>query len=373
MNFSFQLATDRDDADLRHLLATNAMPGRITMTFEREPNYFVGCETMGRSWQVLIGRHQPSGEVAAVLCRATQPRFVNGQIVEIGYLGQLRVAEKYRGRWVLLHGIAALRELDADGRVSTYLVAISDENRIARGILVDHPRSQFPAMREIGRIYTLGIILSKPWTTLSLFHRSRSSAQVERGSLARLGEIVAYLGHQGAHRQFFPVYEKTSLSGPATRGFQVEDLLIARQAGEIRGVLGLWDQSGYKQSVVQSYDKSLRRIRPLYNLAARAVGVQSLPAPGDHILSAYASFICVTDDDPHIFALLLGRAYRLATERGYAYLMLGLVERDPLLPTARRYPHISYHSSLYTACWQGARALNAALDDRVPYIEIAAL
>jgi hypothetical protein len=369
MPFSFDLATEKDDADLRRLLATNAMPGRITVTFEREPNYFVGCGTMGRFWQVLIGRHQPGGEIAAVLCRATRSRFVNGQVEEIGYLGQLRVDKSYRGQWVLLHGLDALRTLHADGRVSAYLSAISDENAIARGILVDHPRSRFPTHHEVARIYTLGIILRRPW--LPLFRRP--AVEVERSTPAQASEIVAFLRQHGPKRQFFPAYEEADFGGDTTRGFCAQDFLIVRHRDQILGVLGLWDQSDYKQTVVQSYADSLRRLRPFYNLAARAVGVQPLPGIGQHIRSAYASFICVANDDTEVFGALLRQVYRLAADRGHAYLMIGLAERDPLLAVARRYPHIAYHSRLYVASWEDGHRFHERLDGRVPYIEIAAL
>jgi hypothetical protein len=138
-------------------------------------------------------------------------------------------------------------------------------------------------------------------------------------------------------------------------------------------VLGLWDQSAYKQSVVQSYAKSLRRLRPFYNLAARAVGIQPLPGVGEHIRSAYASFCCVADDNPTIFGALLQQVTQLAAKRGLAYLMIGLADRDPLLPVACKYPHIAYHSRLYVASWQEGHGFCDRLDDRVPYIEIAAL
>jgi hypothetical protein len=265
---------------------------------------------MGRSWQVLIGHHQPGNEIAAVLCRATRPRFVNGQVKEIGYLGQLRVDKRYRGRWVLLHGLDALLALHADGRVSAYLSAISDENAAARGILVDHPRPHFPTHHEVARIYTMGIILRKPWLPLA----RRPSVEVGRGSPAQIGETV-----------------------------------------------------------VQSYANSLRRLRPFYNLAAHAVAVQPLPGIGQHIHSAYASFVCVANDDLDIFGTLLQQVYRLAAKRGLAYLMIGLSERDPLLPIAHKYPHIAYHSTLYVASWEDSDDFHDHLDDRVPYIEIAAL
>ena len=165
MDFSFELATPEDDPALRRLLATSAMPGQITVTFEREPNYFLGCGTMGRFCQVVIARHQPGGEIAGVMCRGSRPHFVNGQVEELGYIGQLRVAESYRGLWLLSRGLPFFRELHADGRTQAYFGVISDENRVARGVLVEHPRHRFPTAREVARIYTAGIILRRPKKT----------------------------------------------------------------------------------------------------------------------------------------------------------------------------------------------------------------
>ena len=99
MNLQIDLAGPNDDAAIRRLLATNAMPGRITVTYEREPNYFAGCQTIGSGCQVLVARAED--QIAGVACRATRPMFVNGRVMKIGYLGQLRVAERFRGRWLV--------------------------------------------------------------------------------------------------------------------------------------------------------------------------------------------------------------------------------------------------------------------------------
>ncbi|MBN1937030.1 MAG: hypothetical protein JW934_20395 [Anaerolineae bacterium] len=368
MDFKFELAAPQDDPALRRLLATNAMPGSIAVTFEREPDYFLGCSTMGRFWQVLIGRDVHNGDLGAVLCRATQPRWVNGEVREVGYLGQLRVDAPYRGRWVLQQGIDALHTLHQDGRATHYLSAIADENRVALGVLVEHPRPSFPTMRQVAHLHTLGIILGRPRPT------QRSPYQIERGSAETLPEIVAFLHEWGARRQFFPAYAAADFDEAeyaTLRDFRVDDFVVARQHGEIAGVTGLWDQKGYKQTVVQGYGGALRWLRPLYNLGAPLLGIQPLPGIGEQIKSAYASLICVQNDDPEVFRALLRRVYNLAAGRGYAHLMLGLDERDPLLPVAEAYPHIAYLSRLFLAHWP--EALDLDLDDRLPYIEIAAL
>jgi hypothetical protein len=368
MEFIFELATPADDPAIRQLLANNPVPGRVTVTYEREPDYFLGCGTMGRFCQVLVARHQPSGEVAGVATRATRPLFVNGQVEEVGYIGQLRVDERFRGRWIVSGGFRFLHQLHADGRVAGYITTIIEGNAQAQGILVKRARRHFPVYREVERLCTLAIIVRRPKRTFS------SHYEVCRGSKTELQTIIAFIRQHGAAKQFFPAYSQDDFGdSPTTLGFQFHDFILAHRNGELVGVIGLWDQSSYKQSVVQTYNDSLRRFRPFYNFGARLAGVQPLPPPGQPIHFAYASFICVAENDPDIFRVLLRHLYNLAAERGYAYLMVGLSSRDPLLPVARRYGHISYYSRLYTVCWKNEEYFHEKLDDHIPYVEIAAL
>ncbi len=366
-DFIYSLATPADDADLRRLLAGNPMPGRLTTTFEREPNYFLGCSVMGPFWQVIIARHAESGELAAMACRSARPHYINGNVQWIGYLSQLRVIDKYRGLWIVSGGMSFIHQLHNDGIVSAYLTTISDENRIALGVLVKKPRAHYPRMQPFAHIHTLGLILQRPRKEIA------SPYTLQRGSPAQLNAIMAFLREHGAAKQFFPAYTEADFCGPCTRGFDLHDFIIAYWRGKIVGVLGLWDQESYKQTRIHSYNDYLRWLRPAYNLGARILGAQPLPAPGQELRSIYASFICVADNDPDVFRVLLRQAYNLAAERNYAHLILGLTEKDPLLKAAREYANISYHTWACTAAWEDGAAIHSQLDDRIPYIEIATL
>lgn len=368
MEFKLELATPADEADLRRLLATNPMPGSITVTNEREPDYFLGCGTMGHFYQTVVARHQPGGELAGVVSRAARPLFVNGQSQEVGYLSQLRIDPKFQGRWLVPQGVRYLRQLHADGRVTGYLAAIITGNKQATGILVNRARRGYPIFQEVCRLWNLALILKRPPAI------PVSPYQISRGAKEDLGEIIAFLRQHGAAKQFFPAYTPADFGGsPLTRDFQIEDFILARHRGNLAGVLGLWDQSGYKQSVVQSYSGAMGRFRPLYNLGLRLMGAQPLPPPGQQIRLAYASFICVAHNNLAVFDLLLRHVYNLAGRRGLAYLMLGLAETDPLLAVAKRYWHIPYPSRGYTVCWEEDQKWYQELDGRVPYIEIASL
>lgn len=105
MKFHFELAQPVDDPALRKLLAETPMPGRVSVAFEREPNYFSGCSTMGPFWQVVIARDASNQDIAGVFCRAVRSLYINGVPHDVGYIGQIRIAEKYRGQWLLQQSI----------------------------------------------------------------------------------------------------------------------------------------------------------------------------------------------------------------------------------------------------------------------------
>jgi hypothetical protein len=365
--FTFRLAAPQDDGDIRRLLETNPVPGRITMSYERSPDYFLGCRTMGPFSQVLVARHRNSGEMAALACRAVRPLFLNGARQEIGYLGQLRVAEKYRGRWLVAKGFRHLADLHRDARTGHYLTTIIEENVEALGILVNRPRRHFPHYREITSICTLAMPIRRGGRSVPL------PPDIVRGGDIPLERIIAFLQRQGAKRQFFPFLEKRDFhrDDGSLPGLDRDDFYVALDRGEIAGILGFWDQRAFKQAVVRGYSGILRRGRSAYNLAARLRRLPPLPRPGEELPMAYACFPCLAGDNPDIFLRLLETVTARARECGLSYLLLGLAEDDPLFAVARRRPHIPYFSRLYGVSWEPEGPLPELLDNRTVHVEIA--
>lgn len=155
------------------------------------------------------------------------------------------------------------------------------------------------------------------------------------------------------------------------RGLGPEDIMVARRAGRVLGVMAAWDQAGYKQDIVEEYGPALRRLRPLYDFAARFFGFSPLTPPGQAMPLAFAACICIADNDPSVMRALLAACANHARGRGRAFLMLGLADHDPLLVAVRHSLHVTYHSDLYAASWSSDAVQQ--LDGRIPYIEIATL
>ncbi|PKO19175.1 MAG: hypothetical protein CVU39_01090 [Chloroflexi bacterium HGW-Chloroflexi-10] len=363
-NFEFRWATPDDEADIRSLISSVPMPGAIAVRFSREPDYFLGTTIMGDSCDVLIARHRQDGQLAGIACRAERRAYLNGQEASLGYIGQIRVAPSFRGHWLVHLGAELFREASPPGLL--YFGVIASENPRARQLLVGSRPPGNLYTRYIGGLTTCAILL-RPLRA----HRT-PGIEVLPGTPETLTEIVKFLRLKGPRRQFFPAYTLEDFTGGSLlRGLKPQDIMVARRGKVVVGVMVVWDQAAYKQDIVDAYGPTLRRLRPLYNFAARFLRARPLTPQGQAIQLAFASCICIDDDNPAIMQALISACTKNAYERGKAFLMIGLSDDDPLLAVARRYLHVKYHSDLFAVSWSDEPVKQ--LDGRIPYIEIAAL
>src|SRR6266567_228465 len=83
----FEVAAQEDNAEIRRLLRANPTPGRISLSFEREPDYFTDAHQPGETKQTIVARDAEG--LVCVGCCAIRRRFVNGVPRRVGYLGGL--------------------------------------------------------------------------------------------------------------------------------------------------------------------------------------------------------------------------------------------------------------------------------------------
>jgi hypothetical protein len=163
MNLDVSPALPADDTGVRKLLRSQAMPGRVRFSFCREPDFSIGCAVTGDDYRILVARS--SGEVVGVACRSVRRVFLNGREQRIGYLGQLRVDERYRGRWLVSRGFGMLEQMHREDPLPAYLASIVDGNDEATGVLVRKARPGFPEFREVARYVTLAVRVKPRWAS----------------------------------------------------------------------------------------------------------------------------------------------------------------------------------------------------------------
>jgi hypothetical protein len=368
-NITFNLATPADDSELRSLLRENPIPGKISVSFEREPNYFIGASLGNSFHQTVVARDGNNAEIIAMGSRSIRDVYINGTVKCVGYLSDLRISKGYRVmRRALSRALAYFHDLHQDGHVPFYLSSIIEDNLSARR-LFSAGLPGLPTFQEYARLYTLAIYCRRKRRRLPM----PNGLQLTRGSSVHIDEIAACLQRNGVRYQFAPHWKSNSLFNPDhTPDLTPQDFFLAQDEGRVVGCLALWDQSRFKQTVVRGYARPLARWRGLVNAGARIFGWPVLPSPHEPFHHSYACHLAVDDDNPQIFASLLRALYNHAAAQGNSYFMIGLSEANSFLSIViSAYRNIRYKSQLYLVAWEDGLKQVSRVDNRVPGLEIA--
>ncbi|HWF19641.1 MAG TPA: hypothetical protein VG754_10250, partial [Verrucomicrobiae bacterium] len=94
----FTLADERHNGAIRRLLRDNPMPGEVTLTLEREPDYFLGSRLPGALEDQTILALEGERVVCMGGC-SVRERYINGRCQSVGYLGGLRLDHSVQGRF----------------------------------------------------------------------------------------------------------------------------------------------------------------------------------------------------------------------------------------------------------------------------------
>lgn len=188
----FAVATPADDADIRRLLRENPMPGQITLTLEREPDYFADADLPGTEKQTIIANE--GDRVICVGNCSIRERFVNGQPRRVGYLGGLRLDSRAAGRFdILRRGYEFFRDLQAERPADFYFTSIAADNVPARKFL-ERGLPGMPAYEFAGE-----------FVTVLLPMKSRASVHTEpEADALDFGELFECLDKHGRDYQFAP-------------------------------------------------------------------------------------------------------------------------------------------------------------------------
>jgi len=367
-------ATRADDPALRALVGRLVIPGDVTVTFEREPDFFDACSIHG-DVQVGVGRDTGSGAVIGLGTRSIASAFVNGRPRDIGYLADLRLEPPYRNGTLVARGYRLLRRMHADGRVEFYTTVIFASNRVALDTIATG-RAGLPRYHDFGVVHCPAINVGAGFWRPAGGRAARDAAlEIRPGRAGLLDDIVDCLNRNNARRQFAPVHTARDFEpGGRWKGFAVADFRVAFRCGRVVGVVGVWDQRAFKQTRIVRYAPHLGAARPIVNAIRRVTGGPRYARAGEYLRYACVAFIAIDENDPGVFRALLRAAYEDQAGRDRVYLMIALHERDPFLPLVQRdYTLTPFQARLFCVSFAEGEAAVGAIDARTPHIEAALL
>lgn len=371
---TLRLATPVDEPALRRLLRDNPMPGSISLSYEREPDYFIATRVEGSLSQTIVNVDEATGAFLGMGTRIINPMYVNGQMQNTGYMSHLRTDLSRSWGLSLARELARsfgkFHDLHADGRAPFYLMSVIADNASARRLLT----AALPGMPQAfpyTRMFTYVISPRRMRREIPL----PNGINLTRGTREQLPAIVDCLQRNGQQMQFSPYWSIENLcSATQTPNLHPQDFFLAMQSDRVVGCLAVWNQTSFKQTVVRGYQGNLARWRAVINLLARVIDLPHLPPVGTPISYCYASHLAIDDLDPRVFAALLRAVYNDTLRRGFNYFMIGLSETNPLRQMlTRSYLHLPYPSQIYLMAWDDGLEAIKRVDGRLPAPEIALL
>jgi len=367
----FAIATRADDASIRRLLRENPMPGQISISLEREPDYFADADLPGEEKQTIVAYE---GERAVCVGSCTiRERFVNGRPRRVGYLGSLRLDADQAGRFdIVRRGYEVFRELQLDAPADFYFTSIAVDNERARKFL-EHGVPGMPHYELIGEFVTLLIPTVHSLPRKEADAPDRTTPPLPHvASYETVEELVECVN--GYNNQFAPCWSADELRALCFLGLRAEDFCIVSENGRIAACAALWDQRDFKQTVIRGYAPWLSRTRRVLNFIRRLAGGMRLPAVGATLANAFVSHLAVAPGEPEKLITLVAELRRTAARRGIEGLTLGFAADDPHLAILRHtFRCREYRSRVYVVHWPDLGGAAGGLDGRLLAPEVALL
>lgn len=343
----FALATQRDDEAIRRLLRENPTPGEVSLSFEREPNYFAGAGLAGAR-DVTVVAYGGDQLVCLGHC-ATRNSWVGDEVKKVGYLGELRLDAAVRGRFdIIRRGYEFFRDLQQADPADVYFTSIAADNTRARRLLESGLRG-LPTYTFLCELVTLLIPVGRGTKV-----RLPAKVRAIQATADRLDEMIEFLNTKGLRQTLGTAWTKPQWLNLERHGLSLADVQLLVRDAKIVGCGALWDQRGFKQTVVRGYAPTLGRSRPLLNLVAPLLGTPRLPSAGTELAHAFVSPFATESGSDALLPGLISSLLPTAAKRGLEFVIVGLASNDPRLPAVqKRFKNRLYRTRLYEVRWPG--------------------
>lgn len=354
--------------ELCELFASVRLDGPLTLTQERDPDFFTLPRLHQGPFATAVGVDDHGALVGCgTLC--VREGWLHDQVVKTGYLCDLRVKPGFRGGRHLARAYQHfMKHMEARFSAELFTTVIFDSNRPAIAALVErsHKRADQPIYRPM-----------TPFEMVSLqFTRKRAAASsaIQRARPDDLEPLIAYLASRQRTRLLGDVLtpERFRERLALWPGFSLEDFFLARdERGAIVGCLAPWDTASFKRTRVHGYRGGIAWQRRVFNATASLMRFPKLPAPGECFRFAFLTHLEVDDENPDVLRALLLAAYEALRPRGLHFMSAFVPRGSPLASSFKGFMTTKTAMTLYAVHRADSRYAGLDLTTRRPGFEMA--
>ena len=356
-------AKETDNEKLIALLGATPNAGIVSLNFERKPNFFYGSSVSAQQPRICVAEDEDNGDIVGVYGNGAREVFVNGVKKNVRYLNELRIAEKHRKGRLLLRIIKDFHVVQEEGEYAQ--TSILEGNSLSLPLISK-------GRKGLGTYY--------PYSTLTTYIMSttfdfapKSSLVVRKAQQEDIPKMQLLFDQGAAKKQFYPVYDFSRIGkDDYYRDLTIEDYFLAFENENLVGIMGTWNQEGFKQTRMVDYTTWINFARPLYNLWTKYFGGFPLPQKMD--IAHYVMMHCIIsqNNNPKPISALLHHIRKELSGRGDKTMNFGITEHDSLNAAVKGFVYRKIKSLHYLVTL--GDDMRDDLDDSLPlYLEVARL
>lgn len=319
---TYRLANKEDNQQLIKLTAATGMMGETSLRIDRNPDFF---KLLGKRGESRVFIALDGNSIIGSLCVSLQKVWVGGQIVQLHYVGDFKVAASHRNMGIGLQLCNELaNEIVPQGADLAFL-NVSKGNSKPFGFFKNRPN--IPDFDNIG-IFKIHQFIGR---------RKRISDpeyQIEETPVSE--ELTGFLNRHYCQYELGPVITKEIL--------EEMQIFTVRDKSKIIAAMCLSNTMNMKQNVVLSLSLNLTWILGFLNSFSRLLGYSKMPPINEPVGMLYIKYLAVDHCEMKLVKLLINKARNIVYNKSYSFVSIGLHEKDPLHQCFNGLLKLSFHS-----------------------------
>jgi hypothetical protein len=278
--------------------------GFISLSLQRKPHSLPGAHIQTEIPRVFIVIDDISHCVIGLVNVGSRCQIFQGKVESLPYFCDLRIAPSHQNGKVLLAIIRYINCLGLDlDRGPATTVVFSDNTRMINIIekrAAEKIPKKIPYYTKVADIETF------------IFQRAdffeNKLYDIRRATEDDIMLMQTFYDKDLTALKLVIDFSKIGQNAYYA-GQKIEDYLLCFEGEALVGILGLWDTSAIKQTVVNKYHWSLKLARVFYNsVASGLLGYPPLPKEGEVIKTTGIHSVSIKERSVTIFRLLIQQA-----------------------------------------------------------------
>ncbi len=247
---------ERDNQDTLTIFETIPMklPG-MNLVYDRSPKFRSLLDCQSDQWLTLMGR--VDGRALGFASLSWGPRYVNGEIKNVSYLGDLRVLPVKEASSIWKNFYPILLDYSRENlKIDYHLTAILADNKFAiKALVAENPKRKFK-YHPLNSTTMINVLGTKP------FMLSKSALKVERISVkdAVKEGLIDFMDREEKKKLFgydfkHSEWKRRLKSWPLIENFE---FFVIRDRNGIRGLSLPWSISPIKRMRVEKMKNALK-------------------------------------------------------------------------------------------------------------------